>query len=88
MGPGNVHLYKTPDVYPIKMSVMNSGLFPATTFVRIALMIENGQLAAKQTNITTSKIGMMKETIEVLKTNAFPHRRGGSSVGKSGKETA
>ncbi len=37
-------------------NIMKKGLFPITILVRIALMIEIGQLHAKQANIRTSKI--------------------------------
>jgi len=43
---------------------MKRGLLPATTFVRIDLAIEIGQLIPKQTSIITSKILILLNMLE------------------------
>jgi len=43
---------------------MNSGLFPATTFVRTDLAIEMGQLTPKQTSINVSKMLTRKHHVD------------------------
>ncbi len=48
-------LWRIPNPYPAIIIIINTGLFPITIFVRKALIIEMGQLQAKQINISTSK---------------------------------
>ena len=54
-----VSLCTIPKTYPIMIIIINTGLFPATTFVFNAFTMEKGQLHAKHSNINISHIELI-----------------------------